>query len=136
MANINWDVLGTVSGSFVTHVSDNAVINADPSKGIPERVEVPFTKPVFMAVTAEDAQAIYNALGQDVFNGLLNYSSDLRRRGNATQAERAKLTADPLKKELKSLAALSFSEAQQDAYVAARRNGLDAKAALAEILTL
>lgn len=134
MANINWDVLGTVTGAFVSHVGDEAMIRKDPDKGIHEDVVVPFTKPVFAVASKEQASDLFDTLGADVFNGLLNYASDLRRRGNATQTERSRLTADPLKKELKSLANLDFSEAQQTVYIEARRNGASQKQALAKVL--
>lgn len=134
MANINWDILGEVKASWVAHKSDKALIRKDPSKGISEDVTVPFTKPVFNIENTEQTVEAFELLGVDVFNGLLNYAADLRRRGNATQTERARLTTDPLKKELRSLAAFDFSEEQQNVYVEVRRNGLSQKEALASIL--
>jgi len=131
---INWDVLDGLSGSYVTYVSDTATIRKDPAKGIHDDVSVPFTKPVFMIGSETDASAAFKALGQDAFNGLLNYASDLKRRGNVAQIERARLTADPLKKELKTLGSFDFSEADQNAYVEFRRSGLSAKQALGKLL--
>lgn len=131
---INWDVLDGLKVSCVGYVNGEAMIRKDPAKGIAEDVPIPFTKPMFAAASDEDALAIYAALGADAFNGLLNYAADLKRRGNVAQIERAKLTADPLKKELKTLGSFDFDEAAQNAYVEARRSGKSAKQALASIL--
>ncbi len=132
MANVDWDVLGKLNDlSFVAYVNDKALIRRDPEKGIPEDVTPEFTKPVFSAASPEDASAAYTALGADAFNGLLNYAADLKRRGAVTQTERARLTADPLKKETKSLGALGFNEAKLTKYVEARRNGASPEQALA-----
>ena len=131
---INWDVLDAIKVSCVGYVSDEAVIRKDPAKGIAEDVRVPFTKPVFAASDDSEAVSIFAALGADAFNGLLNYAADLKRRGNVAQVERARLTADPLKKELKTLGSFDFDEAAQNMYVEARHSGMSAKQALAKIL--
>ena len=132
MANVDWDVLGKLSDlPFVGYVTDKALIRRDPEKGIPEDVTPEFTKPVFAVATEEQAGACFKALGADAFNGLLNYAADLKRRGAVTQTERARLTADPLKKETKSLGALGFNEAKLNKYVEARRNGASPEQALA-----
>jgi hypothetical protein len=134
-SNVDWSVLENLSGSFVGYAQDEAIIRKDPEKGIHEDVPVPFTKPVFNVTDAAGAQAAFEALGAAAFNGLLNYAADLKRRGNVAQQERAKLTADPLKKELKTLAAFSFSEEKQNVYVEKRRSGMSAQQALAAILS-
>lgn len=131
---IDWDVLDGLAASYVGYVEDAAVIRKDPSKGIAEDVRVPFTKPVFNVQNAADAGAAFDLLGAGAFNGLLNYASDLKRRGNVAQIERARLTADPLKKELKTLGAFDFSEADQERYVEFRRSGLSSKQALGKII--
>ncbi|MGH7275006.1 MAG: hypothetical protein ACREIQ_11195 [Nitrospiria bacterium] len=132
---VDWSVLDSLSAPFVGYVEDEATIRKDPSKGIAEDVKVPFTKPVWNVSDAEQASEAFTILGAGAFNGLLNYASDLRRRGNVAQVERARLTADPLKKELKQLAAFDFTEAAQDKYVELRRSGSSAKQALAAILS-
>ena len=132
---IDWSVLenlGTLS--FVGYVEDKAVIRKDPAKGIERDVIIPFTKPVWAVTSAEEAKEAFGKLGVDAFNGLLNYATDLRCRGTASQAERAKLTADPLKPELKALVAFWFSEAKQTAYIEARKNGSSKEQALASAM--
>ena len=131
---VNWDVLDNLAASYVGYVEDAALIRKDPSKGIAEDHRIPFTKPVFNVQSAQDASAAFDLLGAGAFNGLLNYASDLKRRGNVAQVERAKLTADPLKKELKTLGAFDFSEADQERYVEYRRAGSSSKQALAKII--
>jgi len=131
---VDWDVLSGLAASFIGYMDDEAIIRKDPAKGIAEDVRVPFTKPVFNVSSPEEASAAYVALGAPAFNGLLNYAADLKRRGNVAQVERARLTADPLKKELKTLAAFDFTEAAQDKYVELRRSGMAQKQALAAIL--
>jgi hypothetical protein len=115
-------------------VEDAAVIRKDPAKGIAEDVRVPFTKPVFNVQNATDAQSAFETLGAAAFNGLLNYAADLKRRGNVAQVERARLTADPLKKELKTLGAFDFSEADQERYVEYRRAGMSSKQSLGKLI--
>ena len=131
---VNWDVLENLSASYVGYVEDAAVIRKDPAKGIAEDVRVPFTKPVFNVQNATDAQSAFETLGAAAFNGLLNYAADLKRRGNVAQVERARLTADPLKKELKTLGAFDFSESDQERYVEYRRAGMSSKQALGKLI--
>ncbi len=132
---INWDVLENLNKlTFVGYVQDTAVIRKDPAKGIERDVVIPFTKPVWAAASTSDAAEAFTELGADAFNGLLNYATDLRCRGTASQAERAKLTADPLKPELKALVAFGFSEAKQTAYIEARKNGSNKEQALASLM--
>lgn len=131
---VNWDVLESLAAPFVGYVEDAAVIRKDPSKGITEDHRIPFTKPVWNVQDIEQAAAAFELLGAGAFNGLLNYASDLKRRGNVAQVERARLTADPLKKELKTLGAFDFSEADQERYVEYRRAGSSSKQALAKII--
>ena len=133
---INWDVLDAIDVSCVGYEAGEAVIRKDPAKGIAEDVRVPFTKPVFAVGSDADLSAVVAAIGFDALNGLLNYAADLKRRGNVTQVERARLTADPLKKELKTLGAFDFDEAAQNAYVEARKSGKSSKQALAAILAM
>jgi hypothetical protein len=135
MANVNWDILGELKSlSFVAYVSDKALIRRDPEKGIPEDVTPEFSKPVFAVATAEQAAELFEALGAEALNYLLNYAADLKCRGAVTQAERARLTADPLKKETKSLTTLGFSEAQLNKFVEARKNGASPEQALALVI--
>ena len=132
---INWDVLDGLSGSYVTYVSDTATIRKDPAKGIHDDVSVPFTKPVCSDdVSAAQWSEIYAAIGPQLCAATVNYAWDLKRRGNVAQVERARLTADPMKKELKTLGSFDFSEVDQNAYVEFRRSGLSAKQALGKLL--
>ena len=134
VAKVDWDVLDSLSASFVGYVSDEATIRKDPEKGILENVSVPFTKPVFNVASAEEASQAFTILGAPAFNGLLNYAADLKRRGNVAQLKRAELTADPLKKEIKNLGAFDFSAEAVDRYVELRKGGQSQKQALAVII--
>jgi len=131
---VDWDVLSNLAAGFVGYVEDAAVIRKDVSKGIAEDVKVPFTKPVFNVQDASAAGEAFTLLGAPAFNGLLNYAADLKRRGNVAQVKRAELTADPLKKELKTLGAFDFDEAAQNSYVEYRRSGMSAKQSLAKLI--
>jgi hypothetical protein len=131
---VSWDVLDSLDAPYVAYKDGEAVIRKDPSKGIPEDVHAPFTKPVFAVESAEQAADAYMKLGAEAFNGLLNYAADLKCRGNVAQKKRAELTADPLKKELKTLGAFDFSDEDQNRFVEYRRSGLSAKQAIAKLL--
>ena len=138
---INWDVLDNMVGSdgkplaCIAMVAEEATIRKDPTKGIHEDVSVPFTKPVCSDdVSAAQWSEIYAAIGPQLAAATVNYAWDLKRRGNVAQVERARLTADPMKKELKTLGSFDFSDVDQNAYVEFRHSGLSAKQALGKLL--
>lgn len=129
---VSYDVLLTMSAGWVTLESREAKIGADPSKGIPDDVPVGFDATVFNVTTEAEAAEAFNLIGADVFNALLNYASDLKLRGRAVQAERAKLTSDPYKKEGKAVALL-FGEDAVERYAELRRNGHSKQEALDQL---
>ncbi len=134
---VDWEAAfaAVVALAYVAQIEDKAVIRKDPAKGIAENVEVPFTKPVFNVENDEQAADLYKTIGTAAFNGLLNYASDLKCRGAVAQVKRAELTADPLKKEVSTLAKQGFDEVSQTKYVEYRNSGLSLKQALAKLLT-
>ena len=82
---------------------------------------------------AFEATEVFNSVGADVFNGLLNYAADLKLRARSVQARRAELTADPFKKEAKMVASL-LGEDKVDAFLEHRRNGLSKEEAVNQIM--
>lgn len=129
---VSYDVLTSLEAGWVSLEDREAKIGADPSKGIPEDVPVPFTATVFNVTDANEATEVFNTIGADVFNALMNYASDLKLRGRAVQAERAKLTSDPFKKEGKAVALL-FGEDAVEKYAELRRAGHSKEEAIAQL---
>ena len=130
---VSYDVLESIDAPFVSHEAATAKIGADPAKGIPDSVEVSFTGVTFAVSNGTEASEAFETLGADVFNGLLNYAADLKLRARAVQAERARLTTDPFKKEAKSVALL-IGEENVEAYLALRRDGKSQREAIAALV--
>ena len=131
-SKVSYDVLTSLEAGWVAFEDRSAKIGADPSKGIPDDVPVPFQATVFNVTEASEATEVFNMIGADVFNALLNYAADLKLRGRAVQAERAKLTSDPYKKESKAVALL-YGEDAVERYAELRRNGHSKEDALAQL---
>lgn len=129
---VSYDVLTAVDAGYLAKVDNKAKIGADPKKGIPQDVEVPFTAVTFNITNATEASEAFEALGADVMNGLLNYAADLKLRARAVQAERARLTTDPLKKECKAVALL-IGEDKVEQYRELRDAGHSQAEALAQL---
>jgi hypothetical protein len=129
---VSYDVLNSTEAGWLAQIDNKAKIGADPKKGIPEDVEVPFKAVTFNLTTAAEASEAFEALGADVVNGLLNYAADLKLRARAVQAERARLTTDPLKKECKAVALL-IGEENVARYRELRTEGHSQAEALAQL---
>ncbi|MHC4648742.1 MAG: hypothetical protein ACYTBJ_25070 [Planctomycetota bacterium] len=129
---VNYDAILGLEQGWVTYEDRNAKIGADPSKGIPEDVDVPFSAAVFNVTTREEAAEYFEAVGADVFNTLNNYAADLKLRGRAVNNERGKLTSDPLKKEVKAVALL-IGDDKVDSYRELRAAGHSKAEALAQL---
>lgn len=131
---VSYDALLNIEAGWVAYEDRNAKIGADPSKGIPVDVAVPFVTAVFNLTDANEATEAFNAVGADVFNALLNYAADLKLRGRSVQAERAKLTSDPFKKQTKGVAVV-FGEAAAEKYGVLRKDGLSHEDAVAQLMS-
>ena len=129
---VNYDSILGLEAGWVAYEDRTAKIGADPSKGIPEDVPVPFSAAVFNLTDAGQASEAFNTIGADVFNALLNYAADLKLRGRAVNNERGKLTSDPYKKESKAVALL-YGEDAVERYAELRRNGHSKEEALAQL---
>lgn len=129
---VSYDSLLGIEAGWATYQTATAKIGADPSKGIPDTVEVPFEQVTFNVTDSADASTAFDTLGADVFNGLLNYAADLKLRARAVQAKRSELTSDPFKKEAKMVATL-LGEDKVEAYLEHRRNGLSSAEAIAQL---
>lgn len=129
---VSYDVLTETDAGWLAKIDNKAKIGADPKKGIPEDVEVPFQAVTFNLTSDTEAAEAFKALGADVVNGLLNYAADLKLRARAVQAERARLTTDPLKKECKAVALL-IGEENVAKYRELRNEGHSQAEALAQL---
>ena len=129
---VSYDALLSIDAGWAAYSDSTAKIGADKAKGIPETVEVTFKGVSFNASDSNEAAEIFNAVGADVFNGLLNYAADLKLRARSVQSKRAELTSDPFKKEAKMIATL-LGEEKVAAFLEFRRDGLSSSEAIAQL---
>ena len=134
-ANVDWSPIDKLADCpYVVYQTKTAKIRKDLAKGITEDVEVQFSTPVVNITSDVEAADLYEKLGAETFSAIVNLACDMRKRGNATQSKRMELTADPLKKELKSLSAFGFSDEKQNKFVELRKGGMPINQALAAIV--
>lgn len=129
---VSYDSLLAIDAGWAAYSESTAKIGADKAKGIPETVEVVFKGVTFNVSDSAEATEVFNTVGADVFNGLLNYAADLKLRARSVQAKRAELTSDPFKKEAKMVATL-LGEDKVEAFLEHRRNGLSSSDAIGQL---
>jgi hypothetical protein len=129
---VSYDSLLNIDAGWAAYSDSTAKIGADKAKGIPETVEVSFKGVTFNIGDAAEATEVFNTVGADVFNGLLNYAADLKLRARSVQAKRAELTNDPFKKEAKMVAFL-LGDDKVEAFLEHRRAGLSKDEAVSQV---